>query len=87
MSNIEPFRPNHPGRKLIAASQATLEGVQELETLLEEIRDAMRGIDTSDMQTVPREKAPSGLLDIEDTKARHLAKCQQLATEIKQIVL
>jgi hypothetical protein len=36
---------------------------------------------------MPSEKTPCGLLDIEDTKGRHLARCHQLASEIKAIVL
>ena len=87
MSNIELLKPSHAKGDLINKSQHMLAGLQELEGLLEEIRDAMRGVKRDEnMQAVPQEK-PNGLLDIEDTKGRHLARCHQLATEIKAIVL
>jgi hypothetical protein len=88
MSNIEMLKPTHNAKgDLIVKSQLMLEGLQQLEELLEEIRDAMRGTSNKDLNKMPREKPPGGLLDLEDSKARNLAKCHQLATDIRQIVL
>jgi hypothetical protein len=90
MTNIELLKPTQTKGDLINKSQHTLGGMQELEALLEEIRDAMRGVNRAELeqiQKLPSEKTPLGLLDIEDTKGRHLARCHQLASEIKAIVL
>jgi hypothetical protein len=87
MTNIELLKTNTKQGDLINKSQHTLAGLQELEQLLEEIRDAMRGVDRSSIDAPVTDKGPTGLLDIEDTKSRHLARCHQLAAEIKAIVL
>jgi hypothetical protein len=87
MSNIEALRPIPAAGNGLVKLQHNLEGLAELFVILDQIRNCLRGVDSAEFALPPPEKTPNALLDIADTEARYLAKCHQLASDIRQIVL
>jgi hypothetical protein len=87
MSNVETFKhPSNATDGALIRTRMICEGVGDLHDNLEQILHLLRGSNVVVLEPAPHEKVGDGLPAVIDTTARYLARCQQLAADIRKIL-
>ena len=85
MANVEMLHSAKSNEGALLKIQHICEGLSDLLERVEKHRDRLRGVDHSNLETMPREKTANGLANNVDAIARLLAKCDQTFSDVEGI--